>query len=56
MTTQPPPNLNLPKIDPEEQGARYWYERYREQCLETERLKQRVKELEDQLWTAIGCR
>jgi transposase len=48
MTTQPPSDLNLPKIDPEEQGARYWYERYCEQCLETERLKQRVKELEDQ--------
>lgn len=51
MTIQPPLDLNLPKIDPEEQGARYWYERYCEQYSETERLKQRVKELEEQFET-----
>ena len=48
MTTQPPTDLHLPKIDPEEQGARYWYERYCEQRAETEHLRQRVKELEEQ--------
>ncbi len=48
MTIQPRPEPNLPEIDPEEQGARYWYERYCEQRAETEQLKQRVKELEEQ--------
>lgn len=48
MTSQPSSDLNLPEIDPEEKGARYWYERYCEQRAETERLKQRVKELEEQ--------
>ncbi len=51
MTIQPPSELNLLKINPEEQGARYWYERYREQLAETEQLKQRVKELEEQFGT-----
>ena len=43
--------IPLPEIDPEEQGARYWYERYCEQRAETERLNQRVKELEEQFET-----
>ena len=47
MTIQRPSAPNLLEIDPEEQGARYWYERYCEQHAETERLKQRVKELEE---------
>jgi hypothetical protein len=47
MTIQRPSEPNLLEIDPEEQGARYWYERYCEQHAETERLKQRVKELEE---------
>jgi transposase len=51
MTIQRPSDLNLSEIDPEEQGARYWYERYCEQRAETERLKQRVKELEEQFET-----
>lgn len=41
----------LPEIDPEEHGARYWYERYCEQRAETEGLNQRVKELEEQFET-----
>jgi transposase len=44
----PRPEPTLPEIDPEEQGARYWYERYCEQLAETEQLKRRVKELEKQ--------
>lgn len=48
MTIQRPSDLNLSEIDPEEQGAKYWYERYCEQRAETERLKHRVKELEEQ--------
>ena len=48
MTLQPPSELNLSEINPEEQGARYWFQRYCEQRAETERLKQRVKELEQQ--------
>lgn len=48
MTTQQPSELNLSEITPEDQGARYWYERYCEQRAETEHLKQRVKELEEQ--------
>ena len=48
MTIQPPSELNLSEIDPEEQGARYWFERYCEQRAETERLNQRVNELEEQ--------
>jgi transposase len=51
MKIQPHPEPDLPEIDPEEQGARYWYERYCEQRAETERLKQRVKELEEQFET-----
>jgi transposase len=51
MTIQPPSQLNLPEIDPEDQGARYWYERYGDQRAETEQLKQRVKALEEQLET-----
>ena len=51
MTSQPPSELNLTAIDPEEQGAKYWYERYCEQRAETEHLKQRVKELEEQFET-----
>ena len=48
MTIQARPEPTLPEIDPEEQGARYWYERYGEQRAETEQLRQRVKELEEQ--------
>ncbi len=48
MTIQLPSDLSCLEIDPEEQGARYWYERYCEQRSETERLKQRVKELKEQ--------
>lgn len=51
MTIQVPSELNLSEIDPEEQGARYWFERYCEQRVETERLTQRVKELEEQFET-----
>ncbi|NJL41620.1 MAG: IS66 family transposase, partial [Leptolyngbyaceae cyanobacterium SM1_4_3] len=49
MTIQPHREPNLSEIDPEEQGARYWFERYCEQRAESEQLKQRVKELEEQL-------
>jgi len=45
MTIQPRPEPTLPEIDPEEKGAKYWYERYCEQRAETEPLRQRVKEL-----------
>ncbi|ASC70527.1 hypothetical protein XM38_014660 [Halomicronema hongdechloris C2206] len=48
MTIHPSSELNRSEIDPEEQGARYWYERYCEQRAETERLKERVKALEEQ--------
>ena len=48
MTIQPRPEPTLPEIDPDEKGAKYWYERYCEQRAETEHLRQRVKELEEQ--------
>lgn len=49
METQPSPKPTIEEVNPEDQGARYWYERYCEQRAETEALKQRVKELEEQL-------
>ena len=48
MMIQPPSGVNHLEIDPEEQGAKYWYESYWEQRFEAEGLKQRVKELEEQ--------
>jgi predicted RNase H-like nuclease (RuvC/YqgF family) len=48
MKPPPCPEPNLPEIAPEDQGSRYWYERYCEQLTETEQLKRRVKELEKQ--------
>ncbi|MGF1568143.1 MAG: DUF6444 domain-containing protein [Nodosilinea sp.] len=48
QTSQPPSDLSVLEIDPEEQGARYWYARYCEQRAETKRLRQWVKELEEQ--------
>lgn len=48
MKKPPHPEPTLLEIDPEEQGTRYWYKRYCEQLAETEQLKRRVKELEEQ--------
>jgi hypothetical protein len=48
MKPPPCPEPNLPEIAPEDQGSKYWYERYCEPLTETEQLKRRVKELEKQ--------
>ncbi len=46
---KPNPKTLSDEVNPEELGARYWYERYCEQRAETESLKKRVSDLEESL-------
>ena len=46
MEPTPAIDWDAPGFDPEQMGARFWYEQYRQQHAENQQLRQQVRQLE----------